>query len=76
MGVSPEVVFGIFDRKYFRASREYFPGDPKMRNHGNDYFLKSDPFRWRDIENEHFQKSHFFQWLRMMEMHFLKSALF
>ena len=30
-----------------------------MRNHENIHFLKSNLFRWRDIENKHFQKSYF-----------------
>ena len=54
-------------QKYSYASWKYLIRNPKMRNHENDHFLKSDLFRCRDIENEHFQKSHFFLWLGMMK---------
>ena len=36
-----------FHKKYLYASSEDFHSDQKMRNHENDYFLKSDLFRWR-----------------------------
>ena len=41
-----KISHGNYLQKYSYASREYFRGNPEMRNYGNDYFLTSDIFRW------------------------------
>ena len=65
----------IFHKNILRKS-EIFSQESENAKPWKWSLLKSDIFRWRDIENEHFQKSHFSQWSGMMKCTFPEVLIF